>query len=248
MNDLKYYICIDDTDNYESIGTGELLENLCFEAKRRKLGKAGFIVRYQLFIHEDIPYTSHNSSMCVDFETDSPDELYSFACTYLTDSSAEGSDPGICMLRNDESIDYSSLLDFGIRATKEVVTKQEAYSLAEFFGPDVMLSEHGGTGIGVIGALAGAALRAGKAEGKIKGKLYPPEDKNEFSFEEFSQRYHIEQFTDEEEKIVEDTGETIEFWMPTKTFYINGKITAILCRDENGSLVPKPKKPKKEKK
>ena len=61
---MKLFVCIDDTDNYDSIGTGELLENMMGEAAIKGLAKAGFTVRYQLFIHDDIPYTSHNSSMC----------------------------------------------------------------------------------------------------------------------------------------------------------------------------------------
>lgn len=245
---MKYFVCIDDTDNYESIGTGELLENLCFEAKRRKLGKSGFTVRYQLFIHEDIPYTSHNSSMCCDFETDDVAAFYRFAAEYLEQNSAEGSDPGICILRSGEDIDYAPLFDFGVRATKEIVTKEEAFSLAGAFGEDVILSEHGGTGIGVIGALAGAALRAGNAEGRIKGKIYPPEDENVFTFAGFGERFRVEQFTDEEGNVIEDNGENIEFWLPSKLIYRDGRRTAVLVRDENGVLVPKPKKPKKEKK
>lgn len=244
---MKYLVCIDDTDNYDSIGTGELLEDICCEAKRRSLAKTGFVVRYQLFIHEDIPYTSHNSSMCVDIETDNVDEFYAFASDYLEKNSADGSDPGICVLRSDDNLDYSSLYDFGVRATREVVTKQEAIDLAAAFGRDVILSEHGGTGIGVIGALAGSALRQGGAEGKIKGKMYPPEDKNIFTFSEFSEKYKVEQYVDEDGNTIEDTGENLEFWKPTKLHFIGGKRTAILCRDENGCLVPKPKKPKKEK-
>lgn len=243
---MKYYVCIDDTDNIDSIGTGQLLEELCFEAKSRRLGKSGFTVRYQLFIHEDIPYTSHNSSMCVDFETDTPADFTAFASRYLEDNSAEGSDPGLCILRDSEDIDYSPLFDFGVRATKEIVTKGEALALAAAFGDDVHLSEHGGTGLGVIGALAGAALRAGKANGRIKGKLFPPDDENVFTFSEFADRFGIEQFINENESILTDTGENIEFFFPTKKLYIGGKVTVMLARNENGVLIPKPKKGRKD--
>ncbi len=60
---MRLFVCIDDTDNYDSIGTGELLENMMGEAAASGLAKRGFIVRYQLFIHDDIPYTSHNLSL-----------------------------------------------------------------------------------------------------------------------------------------------------------------------------------------
>ncbi|MBR6940078.1 MAG: hypothetical protein IKH65_04685 [Clostridia bacterium] len=242
---MKYFVCIDDTDNADSIGTGQLLEEMCFEAKSRRLGKGGFIVRYQLFIHDDIPYTSHNSSMCIDFETDAPEEFAAFAADYLEKNSAEGSDPGLCILKDSPEIDYSPLFDFGIRATKEIVTKEEAYAAANAFGDGVRLSEHGGTGLGVIGALAGAALRAGRAGGRIKGKLFPPEDENVFTFKAFAEKFGIGQFVDEDEKILPDTGEKIEFFFPTKKLYIDGKVTAMLVRNENGVLIPKPKKGKK---
>ena len=66
---MKLFVCIDDTDNLDSIGTGELLENMLRDAALHGLGKGNFIVRYQLLIHEEIPYTSHNSSMSCEVET-----------------------------------------------------------------------------------------------------------------------------------------------------------------------------------
>ena len=110
--DMKYYVCIDDTDNYDSIGTGELLENMCAELKSRNIGTGGYIVRFQLFIHDDIPYTSHNSSMCCEVEADDVEALASFCENYLTENSAKGSDPGLCILKVSDDIDYSGLLAF----------------------------------------------------------------------------------------------------------------------------------------
>ena len=46
----------------------------------------------------------------------------------------------------------------------------DAYLLAEQF-PELSLSEHGGTGDGVIGALAGVGLRLSGSDGRIKGKI-----------------------------------------------------------------------------
>ena len=64
----KILICIDDTDDLESIGTGELLENMCRELEREGFGTGGFVTRHQLYICDEIAYTSHNSSMCCEFE------------------------------------------------------------------------------------------------------------------------------------------------------------------------------------
>lgn len=64
------------------------------------------------------------------------------------------------------------LIGFGQRAKQEVLTKQEALDLAGRLG--VHLSEHGGTGHGVIGALAGAALRLWGNDGRMRGRLTAP--------------------------------------------------------------------------
>jgi len=48
-------------------------------------------------------------------------------------------------------------MECGRRATCSVLTKKEAYPLAEKLG--IHLSEHGGTGDGVVGALAESGLR-----------------------------------------------------------------------------------------
>ena len=57
-------ICMDDTDSLDSPGTGEVLEELLARLAEEGLGRGSFITRHQLLVHPDIPYTSHNSSMC----------------------------------------------------------------------------------------------------------------------------------------------------------------------------------------
>ncbi len=61
------------------------------------------------------------------------------------------------------------LIAYGYEAKKRIVTKEEAHSLARKLG--VHLSEHGGTGLGVIGALAGVGLRMTNNDGRFQGKL-----------------------------------------------------------------------------
>ena len=236
---MNVFICIDDTDNYESIGTGQLLEEMTAKAGERGLCKCGFTVRYQLFIHDDIPYTSHNSSMCCTAETEDREALTAFCAAYLEANAAPGSDPGLCVLTDDEALDYGPLIAFGKRAQTEIVTKEEAFAAAQAFGKDVWLSEHGGTGLGVIGALAGAALRAGKCEGRIKGKLRPTEGEESFTTESFAARFGVERFTDVKGNEITETLPLV-FRYPTKLIYQNGKRTAVLVY-ENGRWLPKPK-------
>jgi len=55
------------------------------------------------------------------------------------------------------------------KAQREVLTKEDGYRLANVL--KIHLSEHGGTGLGVIGALAGAGLRLSGNDGQFMGNL-----------------------------------------------------------------------------
>lgn len=168
---MEIYICIDDTDNLESRGTGELASLLVEDIEKQGWGRCSFITRHQLLVHPDVPYTSHNSSMCftADIEEDCLPHLISHASAFLEKESAEGSDPGLCVAPADRISESPLLTDFGNKAKRQVVTKAEAYLLAETLG--VHLSAHGGTGHGVIGALAGVGLRFGGNDGRMRGGL-----------------------------------------------------------------------------
>ncbi|WP_425806230.1 hypothetical protein ACHOLT_05140 [Desulfitobacterium sp. Sab5] len=168
---MRILVCIDDTDNLDSLGTGELASILAQDIEEKGWGKSGAVTRHQLYVHPDIPYTSHNSSMC--FATDLNDEYLNpflqHAADFLTRKSAEGSDPGLCVLLPEQLKGKDKLIAFGLKAKKEIITKEEAYNLAQDL--HIHLSEHGGTGQGVIGALAGIALRLYGNDGRFKGKF-----------------------------------------------------------------------------
>jgi len=165
---MKLIICMDDTDNLESKGTGWLVEDACREMTTMGWGRYSMISRHQLFVHPDIPYTSHNSSMVFTADTDVPSDTYAnFLSAYLEKNSAPGSDPGLCIVQEPTNGTREALISFGRRAKKEVLTKDEAYALANTLG--VHLSEHGGTGGGVIGALAGIGLRLWGNDGRFRG-------------------------------------------------------------------------------
>lgn len=160
-----FYISFDDTDNLNSPGTGHILtaflESLPYESS--------FISRHQLFVSPDVPYTSHNSSMVSVIKGDiSYEELTAKASAYLEETLAPGADPGLCVAKADEIRYPERLVKWGYQAKKEVLTKADAYALAEECC--VHLSEHGGTGQGVVGALAAVGLRLAGQDGRIKGK------------------------------------------------------------------------------
>lgn len=167
---MKIYIAIDDTDSLEVGATGQTANELRKIIKEKGWGEPAAVTRHQLLIHPDIPYTSHNSSMCftVDIKPDKLDELTGCAAAFLQTTSAPGSDPGLGVAAEEWIKDREHLLCFGYRTKKEIVSKAEAYKTAEECG--IHLSEHGGTGQGVIGALAGIALRMSGNDGRFQGK------------------------------------------------------------------------------
>jgi len=168
---MRILVSIDDTDNIDSRGTGELATMIAEDLETNGWGSSSYVTRHQLLVHPDIPYTSHNSSMCFTAEIDQAalPRVISHAADFLARESADGSDPGLCVAVIDQLTDPDGLQQFGRKAKQQVLTKDEAYETARLLG--VHLSEHGGTGQGIIGALAGAGLRLGGNDGRLKGWL-----------------------------------------------------------------------------
>jgi hypothetical protein len=102
-------------------------------------------------------------------EEDHLDRFIDHAARFLKRESAPGSDPGLCVATLEGLLQPERLVDFGFSAKKQVLDKKAAYTLAQELG--VHLSEHGGSGQGVVGALAGAGLRLGGNDGRLKGRL-----------------------------------------------------------------------------
>ena len=109
--------------------------------------------------------------MCfiLDTEKERLAEIESEAVHFIKSRSAEGSDPGLCILSENDLKDIRNLIIYGRRAKVEVLKKETAYKTASSCG--ARLSEHGGTGDGIIGALAGVALRIDGNDGRYRGQL-----------------------------------------------------------------------------
>ena len=166
---MKILIAIDDTDNLETPGTGHLASALSDLLEKNGLGKGSPVTRHQLYVHPDIPYTSHNSSMCFEAEIDSKnhERVILFCQNFLIRESAPGSDPGLCIVDIEALRERDTLIEYGRKAKEIILNKKIAYKLAASL--DVHLSEHGGTGDGIIGALAGTGLRLSGNDGRLKG-------------------------------------------------------------------------------
>lgn len=238
----KLLICIDDTDNLESIGTGQLLELMCRELHQEGLGDAGFVSRHQLFLHEQIAYTSHNSSMCCEFITEDLPSVQALAQSYLQERAAEGSDPGLCILSQQEGADYSLLTAFGRRAQTEVLQKSDAYAVASQV-PELSLTEHGGTGDGIIGALAGVGLRLSGSDGRIKGKIMPADGAERLTVAQFCRRYDIAQVLTADYRPLAEDVEMI-FDAPTKAVLLENRKT-VLAEEQDGAWRPVPHRGRK---
>ncbi|WAC07750.1 MAG: hypothetical protein OS130_00690 [Thermodesulfobacteriota bacterium] len=162
---MSVFICIDDTDNMESIGTGRLSRMLAEELTKKGLVSNTSVTRHQLLVHPDIPYTSHNSSACIEGIPTNGDlhKIAECAQGFLLQNFHEGADPGLCVSEKDAVPE--DLRTFGMRAQKEVLTMEEAREIADRLGVYIWLG--GGTGQGFIGAMAGVGLRSTGNDGRF---------------------------------------------------------------------------------
>jgi hypothetical protein len=229
---LKILVCIDDTDSLDSRGTGALALEISQRILEKGWGSPKFISRHQLYVHEDIPYTSHNSAMCFEVDGVQAENLKNIrdlCIDYLERESAQGSDPGLCIVELDRLTDREGLIGFGKKAKENVLTKKDAYGMALKLG--VHLSEHGGTGGGVIGALAGAGLRLYGDDGRIKGKYFVGRQGEVMTAEEILQSTNIDEIREENGKALGGQ-ERIVLGEKVKAVLMEGKVMLLVERTE----------------
>lgn len=165
------YISIDDTDTLTGPrGTGKLTRMVAEAAAKEYPVFA--VTRHQLYVHPEIPYTSHNSNAVVHVESDSDDamdHLVEIAEEVMLGDFLEGSDPGLAVA-SDRQI-TPPLIVYGQDAKCSVLTQERARTLAGNLG--IRLKGLGGTEDGVIGAMAGLSLAFVKNDGRflLKGDI-----------------------------------------------------------------------------
>ena len=162
---MRCLIGIDDTDNLESRGTGFRARQLGARLSEAGLGRPRGITRHQLYVHPSIPYTSHNSSACLDVDLVDGcfDDARDFCREYLATESADGSDAGLCLAAFDAVVD--EMVAFARSAKERILTREQALELAARHGTHL----EGVTGdhMGVIGALAAIGLRSSGHDGRF---------------------------------------------------------------------------------
>ena len=232
---MELIIFIDDTDSATSEkGTGAIAEELMELVKVKYFAETTYVTRHQFLVHPDIPYTSHNSSM--GFECTVPDDtdmesLKADLIAHIKSESAPESDPGLCIADKAE-MDADLLVSFGKECKRRVMTKAQAYETAE--AAHVFLTETGGTGDGVIGALGGVGLRYWGNDGTLKGKPKHLDDECVHKVEELTKNPLIDVVLDKEGNIL-NPDEQVYLEKKPKVSLINHKLTIIVDKkDDNG--------------
>ena len=224
---MKYLLAIDDTDQENWPGTGHLLEKIRQNIQKNQWGLTDKITRHQLFVHPSIPYTSHNSVMC--FSGEASKELITkireLTIDFIKKESAPQSDPGVCMVFPEKMNLAEKLIQFGKRAKREKISKEEAYFLAKQC--TIYLSEHGGTGDGIIGALAGTGLRLSGNDGRFRGSHFTTESIVKYQVSDLCHKTGIDIVCTEKVRILSD-----EEWI-----FLEGKVKTILKNNQSVLLV-----------
>ena len=160
---MRLLIGIDDTDNQESRGTGYNSRQLAAAIEAENLGKVRGITRHQLFVHPDIPYTSQNSSACLEVTTNNYNEIKDFCRNFMRQIGAIGSDVGLCIIQRDKVSE--EIIKWGVDAKSIVLKMDDAVEKAH--RNEIYLEGLTGTKDGIIGALAAVGLRAGGNDGRF---------------------------------------------------------------------------------
>jgi hypothetical protein len=161
------YIGFDDTDTLESdFGTGKLAR--WFQDMMPEGCECRGVVRQQLLVSDDIPYTSHNSAACMAVEVSDEKrtngivrELADLASDHINRHAADGSDPGLCVV-DEFDLAMENILEFGRHCTNRVSTQKEALQAVN----GAFLAGLGGTNDGLIGAAAAVGLTASGWSGR----------------------------------------------------------------------------------
>ena len=161
---MTIYVCMDDTDNLHSRGTGRLARAVAAELTKNFSVRG--VTRHQLYFHPDIPYTSHNSCGVIHIESDDQDSLpdiFEIAREEMLNDFIEGSDPGLAVAHQSQIL--PPLVVYGRDAKDTVLNQGKSRTLARNLG--IMLEGLGGTEDGVIGAMAGLGLAFSNNDGRF---------------------------------------------------------------------------------
>ena len=233
---MQILIGVDDTDNIDSNGTGETLDELLAALREQQLGSGSLVTRHQLYIHEEIPYTTHNSAMCCQAEVLNLPDVIEFSRACIRGSCAAGSDPGLCIIDLERLRYQKRLIRFGRTAKESILKKRDALDVAGLHRQAVYLYELGGTGLGVIGALAGCGLRLSGYDGTVRAALDPPSVDQVMTVGELCVRFSLAGAVDERQCPV-DAFDSVRFCCPTHAVFWRHEAVICLAEDKSGAAL-----------
>jgi hypothetical protein len=228
---MTILVSIDDTDNLNSRGTGRLARAIAdtLAADYPIYG----VTRHQLYVHPDIPYTSHNSCAVIHVETNGNadiDTILATAQNMMLADFVEGSDPGIAVVRADQV--SSPLIAFGKDAKCTIQTQEKARTLAKNL--NIRLKGLGGTEDGVIGAMAGLGLAGSLNDGRFVQRRKIREVLGPSTVQQLLAA-GIEEICTLDGRTITSGTVIIEEQKSPKACPINGK-TVLFVEDQNGIL------------
>ena len=188
----RWLIGIDDTDNLESRGTGYRARCLLAALEEAGIARGIGITRHQLLVDDRVPYTSHNSSACLEVETDDAHPLRELCVEFLLGDAADGSDVGLCIALPERA---ANAVDYARSAKTEVLNQSIARGHARALG--IHLEGLTGTEDGVVGAFAAVGLFAQGNDGRYIWRRMLRELKGAtVSVAEFSRATGISEFAE----------------------------------------------------
>lgn len=151
---MKIFLGFDDTDSLGGeISTG-LLARQFGQTKLPAGARLWGVLRQQLRLDAQIPFTSQNSAACVVVEAEASliAEITERALAHIAEAASPAAAPGLCVAREDGEL--APLIEFGLACTHGVATLERAKEVAAQAGAQVFGA------IGIIGAVAAVGLTA----------------------------------------------------------------------------------------
>ncbi len=236
---MKFLIAIDDTDDLtKETSTGLIASKIAAQLQKNypvKMHQG--VTRHQLLLQDGIPYTSHNSVMCIDIEGDiTMDILLKESKETVRNLMSSTSCPGICICCIDKITHLESIIHFGKLAKHTLLFKEQAYELTSQC-EGIIAEELGGNGQGIIGSVAGIGLRLSGNDGTFRGKIHVPETIHSMIVKEMLDRYRLDAILDLNSKYPLALDTIILNDEPAKIFFRNHNRIAYATKAEEDQYI-----------
>lgn len=169
---MKIFVGIDDSVQLDGAKAGETASILARFIEEKGWGKGAIPSRHRLYPHPSTGCKKHNTarSFSADMEEQHLADFIDYACNLIKRTGSPDCNAGLAIAIPELMENTNDLVAYAYRVKEELVSKAEALA----FGgqPGLYLFELGGSGQGVIGALAGVGLRMTGNDGQFRGKLH----------------------------------------------------------------------------